>query len=214
VHWDKFDRMNEAFNRIIGREPRLKETPFVFGGNMVVHREIFRMIPFDPQVTRGEDIDYLINMRMNGCKFFLDNTLAIKHLPPPKPHPTWKLLREDIYRFVRERGKLRSQEPRDDMVTVFAEDLDPYPGAFLKDDLEEKVADACRILADTYRSEGAEKDEIETIFNIEIAEREAAEKEDSFQQFMELQEKWREMMRLTDKEELRAKLAEIVTRGK
>jgi hypothetical protein len=210
IHWDKFDRMNEAFHKIIGQEPRLKETPFVFGGNMVVHREIFRMIPFDPQVTRGEDIDYLINMRMNGCKFFLDNTLAIKHLPPPKHHPTWKQLREDIYRFVRERGKLRSQEPRDDMVIVFAEDLDPYPGAFLKDDLEEKVADACRILADTYRSEGAEKDEVETIFNIEIAEREAAEKESSFRSFMELQEKWREMIQLTGKEELRSKLREIL----
>jgi hypothetical protein len=213
VHWDKFDRMNEAFNQIIGREPRLKETPFVFGGNMVVHREIFRMIPFDPQVTRGEDIDYLINMRMNGCKFFLDNTLAIKHLPPPKPHPTWKLLREDIYRFVREREKLRSQEFRSDMVTVLAEELDPYPGAFLKDDLEQKVADACRILADTYRSEGAEKDEVETIFNIEIAHTEAAKKEKSFQRFMELQEKWREMILFTDKEGIRAKLTEILADG-
>ncbi|MBN2179226.1 MAG: glycosyltransferase [Deltaproteobacteria bacterium] len=210
VHWDKIDRMNEAFQRIIGREPRLKETPFVFGGNMVIHREIFRMIPFDPHLTRGEDIDYLINMRMNGCKIFLDNTLAIKHLPPPKPHPTWKLIREDIYRFVREREKLRSQEPRDDMVIVTAEELDPYPGAFLKDDLEEKVADACRILADTYRSEGAEKDEVETIYNIEIAHSEAVERESSFQRFMELQEKWREMMWLTDKQAVRSKLREIL----
>jgi hypothetical protein len=213
VHWDKFDRMNEAFERIIGREPRLKETPFVFGGNMVVHREIFRMIPFDPFVTRGEDIDYLINMRMNGCKFFLDNTLAIKHLPPPKPHPTWKLLREDIYRFARERGKLRFQEHREDMVTVFAEELDPYPGAFLKDDLEQKVDDTCRILADTYRSEGAEQDEAETLRNIEIAKSEAAGKENSFQRFMDLQGKWREMMQLTDKEEVRAKLMEIIADG-
>jgi hypothetical protein len=208
--WDKFDRMNEAFERIIGREPRLKETPFVFGGNMVIHREIFRMIPFDPHITRGEDIDYLINMRINGCKFFLDNTLAIKHLPPPKPHPTWKLLREDICRFVRERGKLRSQETRGDMVTVFAEELDPYPGAFLKDDLEQKIANACQILADTYRSEGAEKDEAETLRNIEIAHSEAAERENSFRRFMELQEKWREMIRLTDKQEVRVKLREIL----
>lgn len=213
MYWDKVDRMNEAFEVIIGRGPRLKETPFVFGGNMVVHREIFRMIPFDSQVTRGEDIDYLINMRMNGCKIFLDNTLAIKHLPPPKSHPTWKQLREDIYHFVREREKLRSQEHRDNMVTVFAEDLDPYPGAFLKDDLEQKVADACRVLANTYRSEGAEKDEIETVFNIEIAENEAATEGKSFKGFMELQEKWREMILLTDREEVRTKLREVMADG-
>ncbi len=101
-HWDKLDRMKEAFEQIIGHGPRLKGTPFVFGGNMVTHREIFRLIPFDPGVTRGEDINYLINMRMYGYKFFLDNTLTIKHLPPPKPHPTWKQPREDVRRKLQE----------------------------------------------------------------------------------------------------------------
>ena len=210
-HWDKFDRMNEAFEQIIGHEPRLKETPFVFGGNMVIHREIFRLIPFDPSVTRGEDIDYLINMRMYGYKFFLDNTLAIKHLPPPKPHPTWKQLREDIYRFVRERAKLRFQEPLPGMVTVTAEELDPYPGMFLKDDLEQKVTDACQILADTYRNDGNEEDAIETLHNIEIARTEATSKENSFLRFVELQHQWYKMMQLSAREDVRRKLQEILT---
>jgi len=47
-------KMNEAFDKIIGTEPRLKETPFVFGGNMVIHRDLFSVIPFDPNVPRGE----------------------------------------------------------------------------------------------------------------------------------------------------------------
>ncbi|MEA2040377.1 MAG: glycosyltransferase [Thermodesulfobacteriota bacterium] len=209
-HWDKLDKMNEAFEQIIGHEPRLKQTPFVFGGNMIVHRDIFRLIPFDPIVTRGEDIDYLINMRMHGYKFFLDNTLAIKHLPPPKTHPTWKQLREDIFRFVRERAKLRSQEPLHGMVTVTAEELDPYPGAFLKDDLEQKIADACRILADIYRKDGNEEDAIETLRNIEIVRIEAAKKENNFRRFMELQHQWRKMMQLTGRKDVRKKLQEIL----
>lgn len=213
-HWDKLDKMNEAFEQIIGHEPRLKQTPFVFGGNMIVHRDIFRLIPFDPIVTRGEDIDYLINMRMHGYKFFLDNTLAIKHLPPPKTHPTWKQLREDTFRFVRERAKLRSQEQLRGMVTVTAEELDPYPGAFLKDDLEQKIADACRILADIYRNDGNEEDAIETLRNIEIVRIEAANKENSFRRFMELQHQWRKMMQLTARKDVRKKLQGILTENK
>lgn len=209
-HWDKLDKMNEAFEQIIGHEPRLKQTPFVFGGNMIVHRDVFRLIPFDPIVTRGEDIDYLINMRMHGYKFFLDNTLAIKHLPPPKTHPTWKQLREDVFRFVRERAKLRSQEPLHGMVTVTAEELDPYPGAFLKDDLEQKIADACRILADIYRNDGNEEDAIETLCNIEIVRIEAAGKENSFRRFVELQRQWQKMMQLAGRKDVRAKLQEEI----
>ena len=49
------DRMNKAFGGIIGREPRLKETPFVFGGNMVIHRNLFTVVPFDPVVTIGAE---------------------------------------------------------------------------------------------------------------------------------------------------------------
>jgi hypothetical protein len=206
AHWDKVDRMNEAFNLIIGTEPRLKETPFVFGGNMVVHREVYTRIPFDPSVTRGEDIDFLINMRMFDHKFFLDNTLSIKHLPPPKPHPTWKQLREDIYRFVMERAKLRDQVPIEGMIHIFAHELDPYPGAFLKDDLEEKVAEASNILADHYRADGQEADAMEALKNIEIARGEAVPAENAFQQLVVLKKLWEQMMAFTARDDIRKRL--------
>ncbi len=69
--------MNEAFGKIIGSDPRLKETPFVFGGNMVIHRDLFTVVPFDPEVTRGEDIDFLINAKMFGFKLLSDEYLAL-----------------------------------------------------------------------------------------------------------------------------------------
>lgn len=208
--WDKFDRMNEAFEQVIGRGPRLKETPFVFGGNMVLHKDVFRHIPFDPNVTRGEDIDFLINMKMFGYRFFLDNTLSIKHLPPPKPHPIWKQLREDIYRFIRERSKLRSQEPVEQMVSVSAEELDPYPGAFLKDDLEDKVERACTILADHYRVEGSEADAAEALKNIEIAHAEAASDTNLLQEFIRIKALWEQMIVFTDQQEIREKVKDIL----
>lgn len=203
AHWDKIERMNEAFERIVGTGPRLKETPFVFGGNMVVHREIFTRIPFDRYVPRGEDIDYLINMRMFGYRFFLDNTLSIKHLPPSKPHPKWKQLREDIYRFVLEREKLRQQKPMEGMVRVSTQELDPYPGAFLKDDLEDKIEKACTILADSYRSKGQDADAEETMNNIQIARTDAVPDEDPFQRIVPIKRLWEEMMGFTSRDDVR-----------
>ncbi len=214
-HWDKLDRMNEAFEQIIGSGPRLKETPFVFGGNMIVHRKIFTHIPFDPKVTRGEDIDFLINMRMFGHKFFLDNSLSIKHLPPPKSHPTWKQLREDIYRFIFERAKLRDQDAIEEgMVYVSADELSPYPGAFLKDDLEDKIAGACMILADDYRTEGKETDRAETLKNIDIARGDAHPAENAFHQFLNIQKLWKQMMEFSSREEIKKRLTQAVTRIK
>jgi len=211
-YWDKIDRMNEAFEQIIGHGPRLKETSFVFGGNMIVHREIFTRIPFDPNVTRGEDIDFLINMRMFGHKFFLDNTLSIKHLPPPKSHSTWKQLREDIYRFVFERAKLRDQDATvEGMVTVSAEELSPYPGAFLKDDLEDKIARACMVLADDYRAEGKEADRAETLKNIDIAIKDARPVENAFHRLLTIRKLWETMMEFSSREEIKRHLTQAVT---
>ncbi len=206
AHWDKIARMNEAFDKIIGTEPRLKETPFVFGGNMVVHRDLFTHIPFDPFVTRGEDIDFLINIKMFGYKFFLDNTLAIKHLPPSKSHPVWKQFREDIYRFVYERTKLRDQEPEENMLPVLAEALKPYPGAFLGDDLEDKIERACTLLAEQYRAQGSETDAEAALKNIKIARTQAVSENNLFHRFVRTKKLWEEMMDLTSGEDIKERL--------
>ena len=149
-------------------------------------------------------------MRMFGYRFFLDNTLSIKHLPPPKTHPMWKRLREDILRFVRDRAKLRDQERVEGMVHITAEELDPYPGAFLKDDLEDKIAGACTILADHYRSEGKETDALAALKNIEISREEALRRENTFHRLLHIQELWEEMMGLSARAEIRQRLRGIL----
>ena len=70
TYWDRFECKARAFDQIIGGGPRLKRTPFAFGGAMVLHRELFECVPFDPLVTRGEDIDYLVNSRMFRFQLF------------------------------------------------------------------------------------------------------------------------------------------------
>ena len=147
---------------------------------------------------------------MFGYRFFLDNTLFIKHLPPAKSHPVWKQLREDVCRFVRERAKLRNQEPTENMVCVSADELDPYPGAFLKDNLEDKITKACRILADHYRAEGNEIDAANALKNIDIARGEAHSKKNLFRQLLLTKKLWEEMMEFTERRDIQKRFREVL----
>lgn len=194
VHWNKIDCMNRAFKKVIGQGPRLKETPFVFGGNAVIHRDLFVQVPFDPLITRGEDIDFLINARMFGYKFFLDNQLSIKHEAPPKPHPEWRKVREDIYRFVFEKRKLETQEALPGMVKITAEDLGIYPGEFLKEDQEERIIRSNKMLAMDYSSKDDKKGVAECMKNIHLAQTALPAEVNPFKNLVNLQKSWINLM--------------------
>jgi len=209
-HWDQDDRMNEAFDKFIGTEPRLKETPFVFGGNMIIHRNLFTVVPFDPDVPRGEDIDFLINAKMFGFSFFLDNQLSIKHLPPPKTHPTWRRLREDIYRFIYERAKINNQKEIEGMTKVDPEDFDPYPGCFLKRDLEGKIEKSSKVLSEEYRAQGDIPGSDEALNNIALARTDAIPKHDPFQRLCQMQKRWQALMEYTSKNEVGSSIGKII----
>jgi hypothetical protein len=209
--WDKYSKMNEAFETIIGSEPRLKETPFVFGGNMIIHRNLFTRVPFDPHVTRGEDIDFLINAKMFGFHFFLDNQLAIKHLAPPKTHPTWMQLREDMYRFVYERAKIESQKEVHGMTRVYPEDFNPYPGCFFRRDLEEKIDASCRLLSDEYRALGKVYDSQESLHTSALARNDAMPRFDPFQRLCDIQGSWHALMRSTAAHEVSRSIRNIIS---
>ena len=200
TYWDRFGCKARAFDQIIGSGPRLKRTPFAFGGAMILHRELFECVPFDPLVTRGEDVDYLINSRILGFSFFLDNTLSIKHLPQPKSHPQWKRLREDIYRFVYQRAKMQSQHKTGNLVHVSPEDFDPYPGEFLKPDLDEKIYRSSMMLSSQYLANNDPDAAMEAMRNIYIAKHNAPPSFDAFRAYLDTQTQWERLIRLVRQE--------------
>ena len=200
TYWDRFGCKARAFDQIIGSGPRLKRTPFAFGGAMILHRELFECVPFDPLVTRGEDVDYLINSRIFGFSFFLDNTLSIKHLPQPKSHPQWKRLREDIYRFVYQRAKMQSQHKTGNLVHVSPEDFDPYPGEFLKPDLDEKIYRSSMMLSSQYLANNDPDAAMEAMRNIYIAKHNAPPSFDAFRAYLDTQAQWERLIRLVRQE--------------
>jgi hypothetical protein len=137
IFLDKSTIMNDGARALQAAPGRLVPTPVAFGGNMVFHRDLFTHVGFDPGITRGEDIDYLINARLMGFKFWFDKQLVITHMPPDAPDGahsahTWSKLHQDVLRFVYEREKLR-------LAGADPAQFDPYPGRFLRDDVEEQA---------------------------------------------------------------------------
>lgn len=195
AEWPMVRTMNEAFE-IIGSGPRLQLTPFVFGGNMVVHRDVFRRLPFDPNVRRGEDIDYLVDCKFFDVDFLLDRELSIRHLPPGSVVPPWRHFRENIYRFVYTREKLRRQDGATALRELSVEELDPYPGSCMRDDLEELVF-RTSVLMGLHSMD--EKDAVgfqESMRNISIARFDAVPDFDPFQWYMDCRRRWEELMGL------------------
>ena len=170
-YWPKMRWLNAAFQELVLAGPRLKPTYLGFGGNLAVPAALGRLLPFDPAITRGEDTDYLLNARMFEIPFFLDNTLSIIHLPPDKPHPTWLRLRQDLARFCYTRLKLRQQEPGPGRAVVTAEELKPYPGNFLTDDLPERAFRSHILLALDYLAQGDSEAARQTLMNLALMDR-------------------------------------------
>ncbi len=189
-YWNNAACMNQAFEAIIGRSPRLKPTPFVFGGNMTVHHDILMKIPFDPFITRGEDIDFLINLRINGITFWLDRELYVKHLPPKSFRPAWKTLREDTKRFLYERKKVIDHGG---MKGVSQKELMPYPGTFLGSDLEERIIRTNELLKEEYEKLRNEQGMYECHKNIELVKNNPFKDIDTPAWLKDLTTKWQEL---------------------
>ncbi len=144
--------INEQFDACFAKKQRLVETPLALGGNMVFPPDLFRNVSFDPGITRGEDIDYLMNSRLFGYFWFLDKELVITHLPPkasagdPVTTTPYAKLQRDVLRFIYQRQKIRISKEDSNLNPLQAEDFGIYPGEFLKDDLEAQALEALKAL--------------------------------------------------------------------
>lgn len=121
--WDKVRWMNQTYQKILKSKERLVPTSMLLGGNLVLHCRLFRKVPFDPFIPRGEDTDYLINASQLGFFILFDPKLRIKHLHPMRTDTYYvEELKGDVVRFLYERHKIKRG---------LSVNLDPYPGYFL-----------------------------------------------------------------------------------
>ncbi|MCD6150302.1 MAG: hypothetical protein J7J70_01420 [Deltaproteobacteria bacterium] len=190
--WPKSTAINATYQKLLEQEIAgdLIETPMVFGGCMAMTKNLYRTIPFDRRVPRGEDIDYLINARMFGYNFYMHQKLSIVHDPPSKANSDWLRLRQDIIRFIYEKRKLVEQEPRPNMVRVNIDELGPYPAAFLGDDLMERFVRTTTFLAIDYLADGAHEDARKCLKNVSLAMETEKSPRNGFQDLLHLQKLW------------------------
>ncbi len=192
--------INEQFERCFARPGRLVDTPLALGGNMVFSRILFRSVAFDPGITRGEDIDYLMNSRLLGYRWLLDKELAITHLPPkrtagdPLSTTPYAKLQQDVLRFIYQREKLRVAREQVDLGTLDPDLFEVYPGAFLREDLEAQALEALREL----RPHGQE----ERFFaSPEELLRQAVERADRAHLYFAFNEYWRRVLQAVESED-------------
>jgi hypothetical protein len=188
--------MNEAFKKYIVDTPGRKEVPFAIMGNIAVHRDLFTRIPLDPPMQRGEDMDWVMNSHIFGERYIMDTELLIKHDPPPRPYPTWRPLREDIYRFRYQQAKIANSREGGGHHTLKRDRYLPYPGTFFQDDFLDRVTHACEILASDYLAKGKAENARAALENIYHAKYLALPKVDPFQAYLDFQKKWKEMMEI------------------
>lgn len=143
THWyDRWWRQTEAFNRWMRKAldgERFIRSNVATGGCMGVHREVFSRVPFDPWITRGEDLDYVINLRMLGLDMVFDDQWSLKHLPPVRGIDEATRFKQDIFRWIYEVRKIEYARSQVDLIQVTARSLEPYPGPFLEQSMTWKT---------------------------------------------------------------------------
>ena len=139
--YNRFWQQGSAFNEWISKAmkgPRLSRSNHVCGGCLAIHKEAFKRLAFDPWIARGEDLDYMLNLRMYGSDIWFDNQWVLRHLPPRTPSEGDRF-RQDIFRWLYEYRKLEYSRALIDLQQVKPQSLEPYPGPFLEPGLAKRI---------------------------------------------------------------------------
>ena len=139
--YNRFWQQGKAFNAWIEsamRGPRLSRSNHVCGGCLALHKEAFKRLSFDPWIVRGEDLDYMLNLRMYGSDIWFDNQWCMRHLPPNTASEGMRF-RQDVYRWLYEYRKMEYSRTQIDLLQVKPASLEPYPGPFLEPGIMRRI---------------------------------------------------------------------------
>ena len=135
--WTKRIEFNRWMRKALSAT-RISRSNYVCGGLFALHARAYTRVAFDPWITRGEDLDYLFNMRMHGYDVWFDNEWVVNHLPPASKSLSSRFM-QDVYRWYYEREKLARAARQPDLNPVTPATLMPYPGPWFSAELDERV---------------------------------------------------------------------------
>lgn len=135
--WAKRSEFNKLMNSLQSGS-RISRSNILCGGCFALHAAAFTRVAFDPWISRGEDQDYLINLRLYGFDVWFDNKWFLKHRPPHEGLRAPRFM-QNVYRWVYEMKKLEFARSKIDLQTVSPASLMPYPGPWLGEELKSRV---------------------------------------------------------------------------
>ncbi|MCF0104497.1 MAG: hypothetical protein HUJ51_03850 [Eggerthellaceae bacterium] len=136
-YWDQ----GAAFNKWITKAmkgKRIQRSNHVCGGCLALHKEAYNRVAFDPWIPRGEDMDYLLDLRAYGSDIWFDKLWHLVHLPPKTNDPTMRF-RQDIIRWLYMYRKIEFSRTQIDLLQIKPESLMPYPGPFLQSNMYSRI---------------------------------------------------------------------------
>lgn len=145
--YNRFWQQGKAFNKWITKAmkgPRLSRSNHVCGGCLALHKEAYKRVSFDPWIARGEDLDYLLGLRMYGSDIWFDNQWNLVHLPPETPSEGTRF-RQDIFRWLYEYRKMEYSRTQIDLLQIRPSSLEPYPGPFLEAGIDKRIRITARL---------------------------------------------------------------------
>lgn len=130
-YWSKAADFNRVMERAQTSSSRITRSNHLCGGCCALHAAAFSKVPFDPYITRGEDLDYVLDLRANGMDVWFDNEWYVQANPPEEMAGAPSVFMQDVHRWLYEYRKLDAMNARRDLRTITPESLMPYPAPWL-----------------------------------------------------------------------------------
>lgn len=138
-YWSKAADFNRVMERAQTSASRITRSNHLCGGCCALHAAAFSKVPFDPYITRGEDLDYVLNLRANGMDAWFDNEWYVEAQPPEEMAGAPSVFMQDVHRWLYEYRKLDAMNARRDLRTITPESLMPYPAPWLSAGVRRRV---------------------------------------------------------------------------
>ena len=138
-YWSKAADFNHVMRRMMTSSARISRSNHMCGGCCALHAQAFSRVPFDPYITRGEDLDYVLDARACGLDVWFDNEWSVRLRPPEKTAGVPSQFMQDVHRWLYEYRKLGAMNARRDLHTITPESLMPYPAPWLASGVRRRV---------------------------------------------------------------------------
>lgn len=130
------------FNRYIETKlegPRISRSNTMSGSCCSLYAQAYMNVPFDPFITRGEDLDYVFNLRARGMDVWFDNQWYVRSQPTQLACES-RSFEQDIYRWYYELAKIEKSNERRSLRTLTPESFSPYPASWISPEVRSRIS--------------------------------------------------------------------------